>query len=141
MSIISAVQTYIKTYTELETNAPVWVDYLGKEPTQYAISPLPGARIVETYLDCSSLREFPFAFEAVVSNADDAVRLENLDFFEAFAHWLDTQTKAGTLPSLSTGKTAETIEALGWGYPFDESESGTSVYQIQCKLTYHEVAP
>lgn len=141
MSIISAVQTYIKTYTELEANAPVWVDYLGKEPTQYGISQLPGARIVETYLNESTLREFPFAFEAVVSNAADAVRLENLGFFEAFAHWLDTQSKAGTLPSLGTGKTAEKIEALGWGYPFDESESGTSVYQIQCKLTYSEVAP
>lgn len=141
MSIISAVQAYIKTYTELKANAPVWVDYLGKDPTQYGISPLPGARIVETYLDRSTLREFPFAFEAVVSNADDAVRLENLGFFEAFAHWLDTQSEAGTLPSLGTGKTAEKIEALGWGYPFDESESGTSVYQIQCKLTYSEVAP
>lgn len=141
MSIISAVQTYIKTYTELEANAPVWVDYLGKEPTQYAISPLPGPRIVETYLDRSTLREFPFAFEAAVSNADDAIRLENLGFFEAFAHWLDTQTEAGTLPSLGTGKTAEKIEALGLGYPFDEGESGTSVYQIQCKLTYSEVAP
>ena len=141
MSIISAVQTYIKTYTELEANAPVWVDYLGKEPTQYGISPLPGARIIETYLDRSTLREFPFAFEAAVSNADDAIRLENLGFFEAFAHWLDTQSEAGTLPSLGTGKTAEKIEALGWGYPFDENESGTSVYQIQCKLTYSEVAP
>ena len=141
MSIISAVQTYIKTYTELEANAPVWIDYLGKEPTQYGISPLPGARIIETYLDRSTLREFPFAFEAAVSNADDAIRLENLGFFEAFAHWLDTQSEAGTLPSLGTGKTAEKIEALGWGYPFDENESGTSVYQIQCKLTYSEVAP
>ena len=141
MSVISAIQTYIKTYSSLVANAPVWVDYIGKVPTQYAISPLPGARIVETYLDDSTTREFPFAFELVEFTSDDATRLENLGFFEAFAEWLESQTKAGTLPTLATGKTAEKIEALGWGYLLDEGESGTGVYQIQCKLTYSQVAP
>lgn len=141
MSVISAIQTYIKTYSSLVANAPVWVDYIGKEPTQYAISQLPGSRIVENFIDGSTTREFPFAFELVEFTSDDATRLENLGFFEAFAEWLESQTKAGTLPTLATGKTAEKIEALGWGYLLDEGESGTGVYQIQCKLTYSQVAP
>ena len=141
MSMISAIQTYVKTYGSLAANAPVWVDYIGKEPTQYAISPLPGARIVETFLDGSTTREFPFAFELVEFTANDATRLENLGFFEAFADWLETQNDAGTFPTLATGKTPEKIEALGWGYLLDEGESGTGVYQIQCKLTYSQVAP
>lgn len=141
MSLISAVQEYIKTYSALTANAPVWIDYIGKEPTQYAISPLPGARIIETFLDNSTTREFPFAFEMVELTADDATRLDNIGFFESFAEWLETQTKAETLPTLATGKTPEKIEALGWGYLLDEGESGTGVYQIQCKLTYSQVAP
>jgi len=141
MSLISAVQTYIKTYSQLATNAPVWVDYIGKTPTQYAISPLPGARIIETTITGKTTREFPFAFELVEFTADDAQRLENLGFFEAFADWLETQTNAGTLPTLASGKTSEKIEALGWGYLLDEGESGTGVYQIQCKLTYAQNAP
>lgn len=140
MSIIESIKTYIADYNQLVENAPLWVDYIGKEPTQYAISPLPGARIVETYLNDGTLREFPFAFEMVGMTADDATRLENLGFFEAFADWLESQSKAGTLPTLDTGKTAEKIEALGWGYLFDEGESGTGVYQIQCKLTYEQEA-
>ena len=138
MSMISAIQTYIKTYSSLAANAPVWVDYIGKEPTQYAISPLPGARIVESNIDGSTTREFPFAFELVEFTADDATRLENLGFFEAFADWLETQNDAGTFPTLAAGKTPEKIEALGWGYLLDEGESGTGVYQIQCKLTYEQ---
>lgn len=138
MSMISAIQTYVKTYGSLAANAPVWVDYIGKEPTQYAISPLPGARIVETFLDESTTREYPFAFELVGFTADDATRLENLGFFEAFAKWLETQSKAGTLPTLDAGMTPEKIEALGWGYLLDAGESGTGVYQIQCKLTYEQ---
>lgn len=141
MSIIEAIQTYIADYDQLVENAPLWVDYIGKEPTQYAISPLPGARILETDILGGTTREFPFAFEMVELTEDDAKRLENIGFFEAFADWLETQTHDGEFPDLGEGKTAEKIEALGWGYLFDAGESGTGVYQIQCKLTYFQVAP
>jgi len=50
MSIISALKTYIKTYTGLKTGAPVWVDYIGPNPTEYAIIPLPGSKIIEQYI-------------------------------------------------------------------------------------------
>ena len=140
MSVISAIQTYIKTYSQLETNAPVWVDYIGKEPTQYAISPLPGSRIAETFVNGVTMREYPFAFEMAGITADDAERLDNLNFFESFADWLETQNKNGTFPTLASGKTSRQIEALGWGYLLDDGESGTGVYQIQCKLTYEQDA-
>jgi len=141
MSMIDAVQSYIKTYSFLIENAPVWVDYIGNEPTQYAISPLPGARITETNIDDSTTREFMFAFEMVGLTVDDVTRLQNLEFFEVFAKWLEAQSKIGILPTLATGETPEKIQALGWGYLFDNSESGTGVYQIQCKLIYSQVAP
>lgn len=139
-NIIDALRTYITTYAGLTTGAPLWVDYLGKEPTEYAIVPLPGPRIVETYLDGSTEREYPFAFEFVESTSDDVERKDNNAFAEAFADWLDSQTNADTFPTLETGKTATKIEALGWGYLLDESGSGTGVYQVQCKLTYDQEA-
>lgn len=140
MTIIAAIQTYLKTYTELDDNAPVWVDALGKVATEYAISPLPGTRIVEEYLNGASLREFPFSFSSSESTADELERVTNVGFYEAFAQWLDEQSDAGILPTLDAGMTAEKIESTGWGYLYQEGESGTGIYQIQCKLTYTQEA-
>lgn len=137
-TIIESLKTYLQAYTELPTGAPVWVDYLSKEPGNYAIIPLPGARKIEEYLDGSSLREFPFAFQAMVSTADEYERLATTGFFELFAEWLDTQSDADTFPTLKAGKTPDKIEATGWGSLFEQGESDTGVYQIQCKLTYYQ---
>jgi hypothetical protein len=140
MSLISALRTYVAGYSSLTTGAPLWVDYLGKEPDQYAIIPLPGARKIEEYIDGGSLREFPFALQAVFSTVAQAERVGSSEFFEAFAEWLDSQTKAGSLPSLGTGKTAIEIEATSWGFLLEQGDSGTGIYQISCRLEYEQEA-
>lgn len=136
MSIIEALKTYMATYSGFASGAALQVDQLGNTPTQYALMPLPGARVVESYIDGGTSREFPFALQSMESTADDLERISNSGFYEALADWFETQTDAGTLPTLDTGKTATGIEALGWGYLFEFGESGTGIYQIQCKLTY-----
>lgn len=138
MTIISALRTYIATYSALPTGAPLWVDYLGKEPNQYAIIPLPGTRKIEEYINGGSLREFPFAFQFVVSTAAQAERLESNEFSEALATWFDTQTLAGTFPALGTGKTVLEIEATSWGFLLEQGESETGIYQISCRLEYEQ---
>lgn len=140
MTILGAIQTYIKTYGSLESNAPVLIDFLGVNPTGYSIVSLPGANVVERYLDGGSLREYPFALQAMFSTADDAERLENLGFFEAFADWLESQTAAGVLPtSLGTGRTSEKIEATGQAFLYEQGVSGRGIYSVQAKLTYSQV--
>lgn len=138
MSIIQSVRTYLATYTGLKTGAPLWVDYLGNNPSEYAVIPLAGGKVVETYIDGSSQREFPFAFQSMESTADDLERLENSGFFETFSDWLETQSEAGTLPTLAAGQTSELIEATGWGYLYQQGNSDTGVYQIQCRLVYQQ---
>jgi len=138
MTIIESVKTFIATYSGLVANVPLSVDALGDTPTEYAIIPLPGSKIVEPYIDGSSLREFPFAFQSTMSTADELERIENSGFYEDFAAWLESQTLAGTLPTMGNGKTAEVIEAVGWGYIQDQGESSTAIYQITCRLTYKQ---
>lgn len=138
MSLLSSIKTYIAGYSQLTTGAPLWVDYLDSEPTGYAIIPLPGTMVVERYLDGGSLREYPFAFQSMELTADEAERLDNNDFYEAFASWLESQSLAGVLPSLAAGKTAKRIEALSWAFVYESGESQTAVYRIQCKLTYEQ---
>jgi hypothetical protein len=140
MSIIANLRTFISGYSGLKTGAPLWVDFLGPDPTQYSIIPLPGERIIEWYIDDSgSLREFPFALDVMQSTADQAERMESAGFGEAFADWLESQWLAGTMPTLDTGKKSFKIEALGWGYLFEQGQSETGIYQIQCKLTYSQI--
>lgn len=139
MSMIAAVRTYIKTYTGLASGAPVWINFLGPRPTEYAVIPLPGQRVLETYLDGSTRRMYPFAFQIVESTADDNERLDTAAFSEAFAAWLESQTKAGTLPTLDTGKTPDTIEAVNWGYLNEQGQSSTAIYLVSCQLIYDQV--
>lgn len=141
MSIIEAVQTYLRSYSALKEDAPIWVDHLGNTPTEYAVVPLPGSGVVEEYVSGKSLRQFQFAFQSMESTADDLTRLSNSGFFEALSEWFDSQTKAGTLPELESGKTPTEIKALGWGFLYQQGQSETGVYLIQCGLEYIQDAP
>lgn len=141
MSIIQAIKTYIATYVSLKTDAPLWVDFLGENATEYSISSIAGTRIIETDIVGNTTREFAFAFSSTESTADELERIANLGFYEAFAEWLESQSENKTFPTLATGKTPYKIEALGWGYLFQPGDSGTGIYQIQCKLTYEQTAP
>lgn len=138
MSIISALKTYIQTYTGLKDDAPVWVDYIGPNPTEYAIIPLPGSKIIEQYITGGSMREYPFAFQSAEYTADELERLETGGFFEAFADWLESQTLAGVLPTLGAKQTALEIEATSWAYLFEQGNSETGIYQVQCRLIYEQ---
>lgn len=138
MSIIAAIRDYIKTYAGLDVDAPVWVGHLGPNPTEYAVVPLAGVRTLESYINGSSLKEYPFAFQSAEYTADDLARVESSGFFEEFADWLDSQTKAEIFPALGANQTAELIEATGWGYLIEQGQSDTGIYQIQCRLVYQQ---
>ena len=138
MSIISALQTYIKTCDVLTSGALVNVDHIGPVPVEYGISPLPGARIVNHYISGKTLREYPFAFRSALYTTDNLTRLDNAGFGEQFADWLEQQTAAGNLPTLGAGQTATAIEATGWGHLYEQGQSDTGVYMIQCRLEYEQ---
>jgi hypothetical protein len=138
-SILEGLRDFIKTYTELKSGAPVWVEYLGNDPTEYAVLPLAGPRVLEIYITGKRVMSYPFALQSMESTADDLERLETAGFYEAFAEWLDAQTDQGVLPDLPEGKTPEAVEALGWGYLYQDGESMTGVYQVQCQLIYTQV--
>lgn len=141
MSIISSLRAFIATCPSLSSGALLLVDHLGEIPVQYAIIPQAGQKIVESYINGGSLREFPFLFRSMESTAADLERIENAGFYETFADWLETQTEAETLPTLGTGKTATKIEATTWGYLYEEGQSETGIYQISCRLEYEQAAP
>lgn len=139
MSIIQSIRDYITDYTGLES-APVWVNYLGTTPVEFAIVPSPGEKIVETYITGVTVRQFPFSFQSAFSTADNLTRLENLGFYEAFAQWLEQQTADGNLPTLGVGQTPVSLLANDWGFILEQGTSETAIYQITAILTYEQSA-
>lgn len=137
MSMIESVRDYLLTYAGM-ADAVIHVDALGDEPIEYAVIPLPGERTIATYLDGKKQREYPFLIQSTFSTADEAERIENSGFYEDLADWLDEQTDSGNLPTLDAGKTAESIQAITWGFVYEQGESGTGIYQITCKLVYEQ---
>jgi len=141
MSIISGLQSFVAGYSALDKDAIVSVDQLGALAAEYAIVPLPGARVLEGYINGGSLREYPFALQSKEYTADELTRLATSEFFEGFADWLETQTAAGSLPTLGTGQTATRIEATGWAHLYQIGQSDVGIYQIMCRLEYEQAAP
>lgn len=139
MTIIAAVREYMLNAPMLEGNAIVLIDSIG-QPIQYAIIPLPGEQIVEQYINGVTVREFPFLFQTAKSTADDLERLETAEFHEALMDWFEERTEENDLPQLDANKTAESIEAVNWGYLFEQGESDTGIYQITCRLRYRQEA-
>lgn len=137
MSMIESVRDFLLTYSGM-ANALIHVDALGNTPIEYAVIPLPGDRKIAEYLDGKTQREYPFLIQSVFSTADEAERIENSGFYETLADWLEEQSDAGNLPTLGSGKTAESINAVSWGFVYEQGESGTGIYQISCVLRYEQ---
>ena len=139
-TIIDALKTYLESYTGLTEEAPTWVNFMGPEPINYSIVPLPGDVILRTYLNGATDRQFPFAFQSTESTADELARIKSVDFYEALAAWFESQTLADTLPTLDTGKTATAISARSWGFLYEQGVSDIGQYQITCVLEYEQKA-
>jgi len=139
MSIIGGVNDYISDHVKagIDAKAPVWVNYLRENPKDFSIVPLGGSRKVSEYISGNSgEREFIFALQANFSTADEAARVGNQELFESLAEWLDDQTELENLPTLPAGFTAQGIEALSYGYLWQQGSSQIGIYQIQCRLEY-----
>lgn len=134
-SITAGIQDYLKTYLPLSNG--VYLDFVGEQPTEYAVVMLPELEKIEEYIVHGGVYGRHFLLNMRAATNEDADRLINNGFYEAFAEWLYTQTDAGTLPSLPTGYTALSIEALSNGFLMESSEVlSTAVYSINCRLVY-----
>lgn len=139
MTIIEAVRDYIDKCPHLDSKSgQVSVNYMGNDPIQYGIYPLPGEKVVEKYIVTGGIYEYPFALRVNASNADDYARLEAQGFFETFSDWLDEKSQSGDLPELLSGKTPMSITAQSNGYLLEQGESGTAIYEVPCKLIYEK---
>ncbi len=137
MSIIEAVREYILMFPELPDRC-VLIDYLGAEPEQYTLEPVPCDPVFRQYTDGGALKQFLFLFASrEIYCADVAKCAEIQAFYESFSRWIQEQNIASILPVLEAGKEAVDIAILTNSYAFSEN-ADTARYQIQLRLIYKE---
>lgn len=137
MSIIQSVREYVMKFPELK-DGYLRVDYLGADPIEYTVEAVPCDPIYQQYADGGSIKQFLFIFASRdFFSADINQCIENLDFYEKFAGWIEENDNNKIYPQLDSGKTAVKIEVLTQGYAFDFDEKSAR-YQLQLRLLYEE---
>lgn len=137
--MIDNIREYLKTCPYLK-NGKINVDYLGEAPVRYTIDAVPSPAVLKHYAGGDTLRQFVFVFASREYYGQEVLQnMQNNSFYESFAAWLEEQSEAGELPSLESGKTAQSMEALTSGYLYD-GDTDNARYQIQCRLVYYQSA-
>lgn len=115
------------------------VDFLGKDPSEYAIYTSPSPIKTSTdilgnvYLDPN--QELNYTFVTLFPFSRDILQnLDNLGFFTEILQWIYLQNADRNFPEISEGRVLSIMPSLS-PYVFDaDSDSGR--YQIQLKVRY-----
>ncbi|MEN6482584.1 MAG: hypothetical protein ABFD29_10485 [Anaerolineaceae bacterium] len=134
-TFIQSIRDYLQTYEPLADG--VHLDFVGAEPTEYAVVMLPELQKIEEYIDHGGIYARHFMLNMQAATNEDADRLYNNGFYEAFADWLYTQTTNKVLPALPSGYRALSIEATTNTSLLEVGEAlTTGIYMITCRLVY-----
>lgn len=141
MTVIESIRNFIKKcpyLEEFEGAIRIGVDYLDKESTTYSIEKVPCNPIIKKYVDGSCKKQELFIFSSRESYGQDVFNnLENINFYEKFAEWLEEQNFNKNLPKLTGKYEAEKLEVTSNGYAF-ATDIDKARYQIQLRLIYIE---
>lgn len=141
MTVIESIRNFIKKcpyLEEFEGAIKIGVDYLDKESTTYSIEKVPCNPIIKKYVDGSCKKQELFIFSSRESYGPDVFNnLDNINFYEKFAEWVEEMNVKGELPLLDNGRSSEKLEVTSNGYAF-QTDVDKAQYQIQLKLIYIE---
>lgn len=141
MTIIESIRNFIKTcpfLEEFDGAIRIGVDFLDEQSTTYSIEKVPCNPIIKRYVDGSTKKQEQFIFASREIYGQDVFNnLDNINFYEKFAQWIETNDDKGNLPILENGKESLSIEVTSNGYAF-QTDIDKAQYQIQMKLTFME---
>jgi hypothetical protein len=135
--MIKEIRAFVATCPYLQDGA-VRVDFLDSAPVCYSVDPVPTDSIISKDVTGATVRQYAFAFSSQEAYGIDVLNnMQNSEFFEKFAAWLEEKTAADQFPNLGTGKKVNRIYAAGLGFLIQSTED-SGVYQIQCNLIYEQ---
>lgn len=133
--MIEKIRKYLIENGIVDEECRVNVDFLGENPTEFAIIPIAVNPILKKYIDGSSLRQYQFQLISCnYYGADVLQNMANSKFYEELYDKIETFNDEGILPDI---KGIESIECLNNGAILDAT-TNTARYSIQMKITYEK---
>ena len=116
------------------------IDWLPEDARQFSIDVVPCTPLLKRYTGGSrTLKQFQFNLASrVFVGADVRDAMDNYEFYEAFAAWIEDKNKNREWPELGENREARGIQVNTSGYPMLIREDGLARYQIQLTLKYEE---
>lgn len=116
------------------------VDALGPRPVEYVIETGMFTPVLRTYVDGSTERQYQFSFGSREFYSMDRIQnMASSGFYEDMFNWVESQSRAGNLPTLPEGMYADSIEVLSPGYIYDITGKNAR-YQMPMRLIYTKEA-
>lgn len=133
--MIEKIRKYLIENEIVDEECRVNVDFLGENPTEFAIIPIAVNPILKKYIDGSSLRQYQFQLISCnYYGADVMQNMANSKFYEELYDKIESNNDDGILPDI---KGIEGIECLNNGAILDVT-TNTARYSIQMKITYEK---
>lgn len=139
MSIIESIRKYMAKCPLLDGGS-INIDFLSSSNIEYTIETVPCEPVIKYFIGGSSLRQYEFILASREFYGTDVVQnIQNSEFYENLAHWIEENSKNKILPVLENEKqSADKIEILTHGALISE-DAKTAVYQIQLRLIYFQL--
>jgi len=137
MTVIECLRNWFRGYEGL--SGRLAVDFLDDEVGTHSIDTIPCEEVLKRYHDGSTRKQYQFAISSrCFYEQNIAQNLENLQFFEGLAAWVEKKAHARELPVMDNQRTAQKIVVTSNAYPFIISEDGKARYQLQMRLEYFQ---
>lgn len=137
MSMIGVIRDFVSTCPVLEDGV-LNVGFLGDDIGCFMVDMMDDM-VLRQYCDGGQRRAFGFMFASRRSYGGMVrVNLQNADFYEQFASWLDYITHSRQLPDLGAGRKACCIESVG-SAQISQVTGGSARYGIPCRVVYDVV--
>ena len=131
--MIEKIREYFIKNKIIDENCRINVDFLGEEPTEFALEPIPVNPIVESYINGSSLRQFQFQLLSCNAYGADVMQnMTNSSFYENLYETIENNSKKKNLPDIVG---IQKIECLNSGGILDAT-TNTARYSIQMRILY-----
>lgn len=133
--MIEKIRKYLIENNVIDENYRINVDFLGEEPTEFAIVPISIDPILERHVDGSTLRQYQFQLISCNSYGADVMQnIANSSFYERLYNLIEKNNHNKILPEIDG---IESIECINNGAILNTT-TNTARYSIQIKITYEK---
>lgn len=133
--MIEKIRQYFIDNNIIPEDFRINVDFLGEQPTEFALEPIAVNPILENYVTGDSLRQFQFQLLSCNDYSADVLQnMANSTFYEELYATIEKNNEKGILPKIEG---IESIECLNNGAILS-AETQTARYSIQMRVTYYK---